>query len=123
MESIGDLAKYKAQELKEREKTIQLMGFDPMVERGFTQVPNLVLTNKELSIGAKITYAMLLKYSWDNDYCFPGQQTLADDIGSTDRSVRKWLKELNASGFITITQRGQGKVNIYKLWAQVKKKR
>jgi len=66
---------------------------------------------------------MLLKYSWDNDFCFPGQQTLADDIGSTDRSVRKWLKELDASGFITITQRGQGKVNLYKLWAQVKKKR
>lgn len=121
MESIGDLAKHKAAELKQRENTIRIVGADPMSKRGFTQLPNFVLSSPDLSIGAKITYAMLLKYAWYDDHCFPGQTKLAQDIGSSERSVRTYLKELEASGYITIKQRGLGKVNVYELHLRVKK--
>lgn len=121
MESIGNLAKYKSRELKERENTIRVVGADPMSRRGFTQVPNFILMNEKLNVGAKITYAMLLKYAWYDDHCFPGQAKLAKDIGSSERSVRSYLKELEGSGYITIKQRGLGKVNVYELHLRVKK--
>lgn len=28
---------------------------------------------------------MLLKYAWQDDFCFPGQERLAEDMGVTDR--------------------------------------
>src|SRR5215207_6862653 len=83
---------------------------------GYTQVPNHVLVSDRLSPGAKLTYAMLLKYAWQNDYCFPGQARLAKDMGVTDRSVRTYLQELEHEQFITIKQRGLGKPNLYELY-------
>ncbi|MPZ31051.1 MAG: hypothetical protein GEV13_08650 [Rhodospirillales bacterium] len=37
---------------------------DPIARFGFTQVPNFILTDGNLSLGAKITYAMFLHYAW-----------------------------------------------------------
>lgn len=123
MEDISALAAAKAQELKERQNTIRIIGADPATAKGFTQVPNFILQNSKISIGAKITYAMMLKYAWDDDHCYPGQEKLAADIGTTDRSVRRYLKELEEAGFVDIRQRGLGKVNIYNLNLRVKKQR
>ena len=105
LRSIGELM----------ERNIILKGADVLTEKGFTQVPNHVLVSRELSPGAKLTYAMLLKFAWQNDYCFPGQERLARDMGVTDRSVRTYLQELQAKEFITIKQRGLGKPNLYEL--------
>ena len=123
MESIGDLAKYKARELKERENTIRVIGADPMSKRGFTQVPNFILENDKLSTGAKLIYAMMLRYAWGDNKCFPGQQKLAEDAGMGKRSVVRHVKELEAAGFITIKKRGLGKVNLYALHMRVKKQK
>ena len=123
MESMGDLAKHRLDKYKTLEKNLKLVGFDPMIERGFTQVPNLILQNPDLSIGAKITYAVMLSYAWNDNHCFPGQATLANDLGSGERSVRRYIKELETSGFIKIKQRGLGKVNLYELHARVKKRK
>src|SRR5712692_1682010 len=97
------------------ERNIVLKGADILTTRGFTQVPNHILDNAKLSPGAKLTYAMLLKYAWQNDYCFPGQERLAKDMGVTDRSVRTYLQELEAQRFVNIKQRGLGKPNLYEL--------
>lgn len=123
MESIGDLAKYKSRELKERENTIRVIGADPMSKRGFTQVPNFILENEKISTGAKLTYAMMLRYAWSDTKCFPGQKTLADDAGMGQRSVVRYIKELEDKGFITIKRRGLGKVNVYELHLRVKKQK
>ena len=74
-------------------------------------------------LAQKLTYAMMLKYAWNDNQCFPGQKTLAKDLGTSDRSVRSYLKDLEKMGFITITQRGLGKVNLYDLHLRVKKKK
>ena len=53
----------------------------------------------------------------------PGQVTLAKDMGATDRSVRTYLKELEAAELLEIKQRGLGKTNLYRLHLTVKPQR
>ena len=80
--------------IAEKEKTILLKGFDPVAAQGFTQVPNLILKNGDLTEGAKLVYALLLSYAWNNDSCFPGQDRLAEDCGKTQSWVSKRMIEL-----------------------------
>ena len=58
---------------REIARNIEIVGADPVTMHGFTMVPNVVLTKPELSVGAKLAYAMVLKYAWQDNYCFPGQ--------------------------------------------------
>jgi hypothetical protein len=111
MQNLGDLL---------RQRNIVLKGADVLSAQGFTQVPNHVLRSDKVSPGAKLAYAMLLSYAWQNDFCFPGQETLASDMGVSSRSVRTYLKELESKRFLTIQQQGQGRVNIYHLDLQQK---
>ena len=104
---IGDI-------LKERQNMIS-KGADAATAQGFTQVPNFLLKSTKLSAGDKMTFAMLLSYAWQNDFCFPGQERLAEDLGLSDRSVRTHLKSLEAIGLLASQRRGQGKTNIYEL--------
>ena len=97
------------------DRNIVLKGADLLTAKGFTQVPNHVLVSNKLSPGAKLAYAMLLKYAWQNNYCFRGQKRLAEDMGVTDRSVRTYMQELQAQKFVAIKQRGLGKPNWYEL--------
>ena len=109
-------------QLDHTKRNIEIVGADPVTRHGFTQVPNFILTNKSLSVGAKLAYAMLLKYAWTDDACYPGQQKLAEDIGSGERSVRTYLKELEDAKFLEVTQRGLGKTNVYRLHVMVQKR-
>ena len=113
------------QSIKEilKEKTILLEGFDPIAAQGFTQVPNLVLKNPALSAGAKLAYALLLSYAWNNSNCFPGQKRMSEDCGMSQGWVSLQMKELEEEGFLIIQRRGQGKTNIYTLKYKVKQKK
>lgn len=95
------------------DRNLILKGADIATQRGWTGVPNFILESDQISVGAKLTYAMLLKYAREMDECFPGQNRLADNIGVSERSVRKWLKELEQAKLIEVRQRGQGKPNLY----------
>lgn len=106
MAPIGELLK---------EKNIILKGADVLSARGFTQVPNHVLKSDQLSAGAKLAYAMLLSYAWQNDHCFPGQERLAKDMGAGLRSVVRFIHELEENHFVVIKRRGQGRPNLYEL--------
>jgi DNA-binding transcriptional ArsR family regulator len=98
-----------------RDRNIVLKGADAATSRGFTQVPNFLLRSPHLSPGDKLCFAMLLSYAWHNDSCFPGQETLARDLGLAERSVRRHLKSLEKHGLLAIRRRGLGKTNIYEL--------
>lgn len=82
-------------------------------EGGFTSIPNRVLENSELTLGARMAYAMLLKYAWQDGFCYPAQQRIAHDLGVTDRSVRTFLNELRVAGLIEWKHQGLNKPNIY----------
>ncbi len=96
-------------------KTIILEGADVLSARGFTQVPNYVLDSHKVSAGAKLTYALLLKYAWENDYCFPGQDRLAADMGISRQTANKYIQELQEKDYIQIKRQGQGRPNVYTL--------
>src|ERR1700684_4130195 len=112
---IGDI-------LKEKDRNIEIIGADLATRHGFTQVPNFILTNEHISVGAKLAYAMLLKYAWQDDACFPGQAKLARDMGAGERSVRTYLKELETVQLLEIQQRGLGKTNLYRLHLTIRRK-
>ena len=103
-------------------KNIKLDTFDPVALHGFSQVPNFILRNPALSLGAKVVYAMFISYAWQNDSCFPGQERLAEDIGMSRSRVTEFISELAKAGFITIQRLGQGKTNIYTIHFKVKPK-
>ena len=105
-----------------REQNIEFDNlFDPVTRGGFTQVPNFILKNGSLSIGARMTYAMFLHYAWHNDSCFPGQERLATDLDMSQPRVSQFIKELQDADLIEITRRGQGKTNLYKIKYVVQK--
>ena len=97
---------------------------DDLLAEGFTSVPNLLLYHSDLSAGAKLVYIGLLSYAWREagygprrrkEAVFPGQETLATDLGLGRRSVIRHLGELEEKGFVRVERRGLGKTNIYRL--------
>src|SRR5580704_5669786 len=112
--SVGDLI---------RERNIELATLDPVARGGFTQVPNFILRDSDISLGAKVAYSMFLHFDWYNEGCFPGQNRLAGHMGMSVSRVNEFIKELEAAGLIEITRRGQGRTNLYKVNFVVKGKR
>jgi hypothetical protein len=106
---------------QQREQSLILKGFDAVSAHGFTQIPNVILRRQDLSVGAKLTYACLLSYGWQKDKCFPGQDTLAQDLGVSKRSIVSFLKELEQVGYVEKIRRGLGKTNVYILHCTVKR--
>ena len=109
-------------QLEKIERNIELVTNDPVALHGFTQVPNFLFKNSGLTMGAIVVYAKFLSYAWHNDYCFPGQQRLADDLDMGIASINRFIKELEDSALIEIERRGQGKTNIYRIAFVVQKK-
>ena len=83
------------------------------LKHGFTQLPRFILKDKRLSFGARLTYAVLLSYAWQEGSCFPGQDRMSVDLGVTRRAVSKYLVELKNHKYVNWKRRGMGKTNIY----------
>src|SRR5688500_10801865 len=94
MDKLTDISRF-----KERQNII-LEGFDPISAGGFTQLPNCVLNDPNLSPGGKVVYAKLLSYAWYNNRVFAGQDTLAEEIGSGKRTIIKLIAELEKRGYV-----------------------
>ncbi len=116
MEHIGG-------QLEKIEQNIKLNTADPIARYGFTQLPNFILRNPDISVGAKTAYALLLSYAWHNNLCFPGQDRLAQDMGLTRPRVTQLLNELQEVHLIEIERRGQGKTNFYTINFVIKRKK
>ena len=106
----------------QKTQNIILQGFDPISSGGFTQVPNFLLNNTKLSFAAKVIYAKLLSYAWNNNMVFPGQDTMAEEIGTSQPTVARAIKELEDDGWLEIQRRGQGMTNVYILKFRVNKR-
>ena len=88
---------------------------DQSLRYGFVQLPKQVLWARNLSRDAKILYAVLLGYAWQEGRCFPGYARLCLDLGASENMVRKYMRELEAVGLLRQKRRGQGLTNIYSL--------
>ena len=112
MEHIGS-------QLQQTARNIEFDRADLVSLHGFTQVPNFVLRKSDLSPGSKVVFAMFLSYAWHNNFCFPGQERLAEDMGMSRSRVTEFVTELEKAGLISVQRRGQGKTNIYTVHFQV----
>ncbi len=88
---------------------------DETLRAGFTQMPNRVLHARNLSRDAKLLYAFLLRYAWQQGSCFPGYGQLCADMGASPSIVRKYMRELETVGLLVQKRRGLGKTNLYTL--------
>ena len=86
---------------------------DEELRQGYTVLKNGYWRAIKTSPGAKLLYFCLLSYAWQDGACFPGQARLAEDCGTTERTVRRWLIELESSGYIEVRQRGLNLTNLY----------
>jgi DNA-binding transcriptional MocR family regulator len=76
-------------------------------------LPNWLVCRKEISEGAKICYARLSQYAGDKGYAFPFQDTLAEEMGVSDRQIRRRLEELVKYNLIEQEQQGLSRPNVY----------
>ena len=83
------------------------------LKKGFAQIPRYILCDHRISFGARLTYAVLLSYAWQEESCFPGQSRMAADLGVTRKAVNNYLVELREFRYISWERRGLGKTNIY----------
>jgi hypothetical protein len=88
---------------------------------GFTAVPNFVLADAALSVQARLTYALLRFYAWQDESCWPGQKALSELIGCSERSLRAYLTELAVRDLVRVERRGMGLTNLYILVASDRK--
>ena len=77
----------------------------PIGKGGFTQIPNIVLLHKDISIGAKMTYALLLNFAWHpNDHQI-NYDTLAKDMNIPLQDLKTYLSELQTAEYISVTDK------------------
>ena len=80
MEGIGNLIKQRVE---------RVIIENEMLRAGFAALPYVVLRDTRLSIGARLTYAVLLSYAWQDDSTFVGQAKMAKDMGISERQVQQ----------------------------------
>ena len=81
--------------------------------KGFTAIPNVILRHRKLSYGAKVTFGVLLSYAWQDNFCWPAQERLAQDLCCSERQVRRFLQELKTNNIVDWRQQGLNQPNIY----------
>lgn len=91
-----------------------------MKRKNFTMIPNVLLSECQLSTPARLLLCVLFKYSFQKDYCWPSQETLGKDIGCTSRHIRNLLKELEEAELIDPKRLGFNRTNTYKLSKDLK---
>lgn len=57
-------------------------------------IPELIYQCRDLTATAKLVYGRLLRYAGERGVAYPKQQTIADELGVSERSVRNALKAL-----------------------------
>ena len=87
--------------------------------KNFTQIHNDVLRGLGKAAGVhhsvRMLYCILLSYAWDTGYCFPSQETLAQHMDCTTRTIRRYLATMQEHKLVSVKRRGLGDSNIYHL--------
>lgn len=96
-----------------RQRVERVIIENEMLRAGFAALPYVVLRDTRLSIGARLTYAVLLSYAWQEDSTFVGQAKMAKDMGISDRQLQRYLYELRDSNYIEISREDRRFNNTY----------
>lgn len=104
MQQIGGLVK---------QRYDQVVIQNQLLKSGFAAFPYLVMTDKKLSVGGRLTYAFLLMYAWQEGSCFAGQEKMAEDMGISRAQVQRFLYELRDAKYIRIERKDKRYNNTY----------
>ena len=104
MERIGEIAKKRVE---------RIIVENELLRAGFAAFPYLVMRDKKLSIGARLTYAFLLMYAWQEGSCFTKQESMAEVMGVSSRQLQRYLYELRETGYIQISREDRRFNNTY----------
>ena len=90
---------------------------NPKHHSTYTQVPDWLMSRKELSPGAKLCYARLARWygaSEDSPHAASvSLTTLGEELAVTERQVTRYTTELLAVKLIESRRRGLGRSNVY----------
>jgi AraC-like DNA-binding protein len=63
-------------------------------------LPNWLLQREEVSMGAKVVYARLAQFAGEKGKAFPKVETIAREVGLSERQVQRYLAELEEHSLI-----------------------
>lgn len=72
-------------------------------------VPLALMKSPNLSAGAKLLFGRLALHAGKELYCYPGLDTLADELGVSDDTIGRWMAELIGNKFIKRKRCGPGR--------------
>ncbi|MBI3732424.1 MAG: helix-turn-helix domain-containing protein [Chloroflexi bacterium] len=96
-----------------RQRVERILIENEMLRAGFAALPYVVLRDTRLSIGARLTYAVLLSYAWQEASTFVGQRQMARDMGLSERQLQRYLYELRDRQYIEISRADRRFNNTY----------
>lgn len=118
MHSVGEIAKARVE---------RILIENEIMRSGFAAFPYQVMRDKNLSVGARLTYAFLLMYAWQEGSCFAGQEKMAKDMGISRAQVQRYLYELRDTAYVRIERTDKRFNNTYvvldRKYSKLKKKR
>jgi len=92
------------------------MGKDEIKNQGrFYKLPVEIACRQDLPGGVKVLFAVMADRVGQNDSCWPGLRTLANDTGSTKTTILAGIKTLEIVGLLETERRGNGRVNHYRI--------
>lgn len=76
-------------------------------------IPNWLMSQKTLTLGAKACYGELCRYAQEKGHSWPAQETLGRMMGISVRKVGRHIKELVDNKLIEVVHRGLTRTNVY----------
>ena len=65
-------------------------------------VPEAICKYRGLSAGAKLVYGRLCRYAGEDGKVYPATETLAEEVGISERQARAYIQELERGKFIEV---------------------
>ena len=87
-------------------------------QSGFGIIPKMVMQDRDLHINSKAIYAYFCSFAGTGSCCFPTRKKICYDMGISNDTLSKYLKQLTEKGYISCEQKkehGKFSHNIYTL--------
>jgi hypothetical protein len=78
-----------------------------------SMIPNWLQCRREINQGAKLAYARLAQHAGRDGECFPKQETLAAELGVSERTANEYVRTLVKFRLIEKERPGLGRSNRY----------
>lgn len=101
------------------ENKLKITGIN---SNGFGIIAKLVMQDRNLSLGAKGVYAYFCSYAGAGNICFPSRKKMCYDLGISQDTLGKYLKELIKSNYVSceqIKENGKFSHNVYTINTQI----